>query len=168
MIWREHRFRLQVLLILVGFSISPLVYFQLRDTPKAEVPNPPAGAAIAELPPLVIFKMPPAETFDAILERPIFSPERRPVPEPEEAEKPKIITSSVPLAVTLKGTIVDGPERTAILFDQRKKSIISLKESGQFQSWTLSHIGPEEVTFTRDGVEQHLMLKFGLKPAGTR
>jgi hypothetical protein len=115
------------------------------------------------------FAMPPAESFDAILARPIFNFNRRPGVEPgesKEPEKPGIITPAAPLTVTLKGTIVDGRERTAILVDRRKKAIIALQENGQFQGWTLSDVGPEEVTFTRDGVEQRLMLKFGDMPAG--
>ena len=170
MIGRKHRLRLPMLLILVGFGISPLVYSQLRATPNAQVPSPPASTALAELQQIVqqpAFAMPPAESFGAILARPLFNFDRRPGVEPEEPkepEKPRTITPAVPLAVTLKGTIVDGPERTAILVDPRKRAIIALRENGEFQGWTLSDVGPEEVTFTRDGVEQRLMLKYGDMP----
>jgi hypothetical protein len=161
-----------MLLILVGFGISPLVYSQLRATPNAEVPSPPASTALAELQQIVqqpAFAMPPAESFDAILARPMFNFNRRPGVEPEELdepEKPKTITPAAPLAVILKGTIVDGPERMAILVDSRKKAIIALQEKGEFQGWTLSDVGPEKVTFSRDGVEQSLMLKYGDMPPG--
>lgn len=167
MIGRKHRSRLPILLVLVGLCISPVVYSQLRATPKVEIPGAPASMALAELRKLVqqpAFAMPPAESFDAILARPMFNFTRRPGIEPGELlepEEPKVFTPAVPLAVTLKGTIVDGSERTAILIDPRKKAIIALRENGQFQGWILSDVGPEEVTFTRGGIEKHLMLKYG-------
>jgi hypothetical protein len=161
-----------MLLILVGFGISPLVYSQLRATPNAEVPSPPDSMAVAELQQIVqqpAFAMPPAESFGAILARPLFNFDRRPGVEPEEPkepEKPKTITPAARLAVKLKGTIVDGSERTAILVDPRKKAIIGLRKNGEFQGWTLSDVGQEEVTFTRGGIERRLMLKYGDMPPG--
>lgn len=149
-----------------------LPFYPHRDAAPADdaVPAPvPAGAAssVAALNPLAALK---PEDFNAIVERPLFNPTRRPAPPPQpvvqpvEAEQPSEPPPTEasqpdvkPEDFTLLGiTSVDGTA-TALVRWNPTNQIYHAKQDQLVSDWHLRSIGALDVTLERDG--QTLQLK---------
>ncbi len=149
--------------VLLGLCLvlAAFVYVQVRR----EAPGPaPSGAGatppLAALPDQPRFTMAPAEDFTTILERPLFSPTRRPpaqgvaaaaAPEPE-------------LQVTLVGVIISSEEQIAIVRLNDADRFARLSVGDSFQGWTLDSIEPRRITFRRGDLEEHIELSYDVPP----
>lgn len=109
------------------------------------------------------FTLPPPEEFNAIVDRPLFSPDRRP-PEnasPTEASSPAAETGGdAPRQIVLAGTATDQANRAvAILHDVSQGVQFRVWVGDQVNGWRVKEIRPrmvvlatatEEVTVTLD------------------
>lgn len=149
------------LLLGVCLALAAFVYVQVL----AEAPGP-APSDGGETPPLAAlparpsYAMAPVEDFSEILERPLFSPTRRPpaqgvaataAPEPE-------------LQVTLVGVIISSEEQIAIVRLKDAGRFARLSVGDSFQGWILDSIEPSRVTFRRGDVEEHIELTYDVPP----
>jgi hypothetical protein len=97
----------------------------------------------------------PLETLSTTLERPLFSPSRRPPPlvvgaphappprrplKPAEPERPPL---------TLVGTVVGKTDGFGIFIDTSTNAIVRLKTGGAFQGWLLRSVRGREVTLKK-------------------
>ena len=115
------------------------------------LPDLPAGPS---------FVMAPAGSFSAILERPLFSPTRRP-----PAEGTVTIESAEPeLEVTVVGIIISSEEQIAIIKPKGGSQLVRLSEGDSFQGWTLETIEPDRITFRRGDIEEHIELSYDEPP----
>ena len=132
---------------------------QLGAPEPAEV----AGGQVPPLPDLPAepsFVMAPAESFSAILERPLFSPTRRP-----PAEGTVTLESAEPeLEVTVVGIIISSEEQIAIIKPKGESRFVRLSEGDSFQGWTLETIEPDRITFQRGDIEEHIELTYDEPP----
>ena len=149
------------LLLGVCLALAALVYVQAG----MEAPGPaPSGGGetppLAALPAQPYYAMAPVEYFSTILERPLFSPSRRPlvqgvaaVPAPESQ-----------LQVTLVGVIISSEEQIAIvrLTDASRFARLSVGDS--LQGWILGSIEPDRITFRRGDVEEIIELTYDVPP----
>lgn len=152
---RKSGYRVPVLLLLVCTVLVWLVYRQLAAPPSPEAATDPsalAEAAVPELPPKPQFSMRPIEDFRAVLERPIFSPTRRPPP----VEEGGSVVESGGATFTLKGILIDDQERVALFRPGRGAKIVRLGEGDRLEGWTLVRIEADRVTLERGGVEKVL------------
>jgi hypothetical protein len=104
---------LPVLLLAGCLGLGWEIYQQLVVSPA---PRPVALAAgpaepLPEPSEEVSFVMPPADDFAEVMERPLFSPSRRP---PSEAALMVEVAANDPLDLELTGVIASGDQRTAI------------------------------------------------------
>ena len=149
----------KVLLFLLFILVCGSLGWELNrqwQTPLPERTAPEAGQdGVAALPADPQFRMPPEESYSAILERPLFSPSRRP---PEDA--PSEVVTSRDLEITFKGVIISAGERWALLERTDGKGKLRLQEGDEFQGWILEAIEAQRVIFRQDAEEKALPLLF--------
>lgn len=144
-------------LALLCAGLGGLVYVQLQGLSASPSPASASGAA-AELPepqPLPEVEMPAKQEFSAIVERPLFSPSRRPAEGGETAAAP-----AQALEIALTGVIISEDERIALLRPQGRQRTLRLRQGDTYEGWTVADIREHSVTFRRDGSETEVELKF--------
>jgi len=89
----------------------------------------------------------PLEHFRAIVERPLFSPTRR--PPPSAAAEP----DAGPRQFQLKGVVVSAREQRALVVSQSTGKSYQVKTGDVVEGWRVERITAQSATFTKDGVE---------------
>ncbi len=149
------------LLMGVCLTLAAFVTVQVQ----MEVPEPASWtsgetASLAVLPAQLNYAMAPVEDFSLILERPLFSPTRR--PPAEGAVTPEISESE--LQVTLVGVIISSEEQIAIVRLKDVTRFARLSVGDSFQGWILDSIEPSRITFRRGDIEEHIELTYDVPP----
>ncbi len=150
------------LLLGVCIALASVVYGQLRMTPPKPAPGDGNGEApaLAALPAQPRYTLAPAEDFLEVLERPLFSPTRRP-----PAEGTVAVASSEPeLEVTLVGVIISSEEQIAIVKPKDGSRLLRLSVGDSFQGWAVESIEPSRIIFRRGDIEEHIELTYDLPP----
>ncbi len=158
---RRPEWVLPTALLALCAGLGWLVYQGLQAAPP---PGPVAAAGGAPpldaLPEETVFVMPPEQSFAAILERPLFSPTRRPPPEGIAS-----VAGPVPtLKIDVVGIVISEQEQFALILTENSKEIVRLIVGDEFQGWTLEDIEPERVTFRRGEIEEQIGLSFDRPP----
>lgn len=125
------------------------------------VPNAPQSRLDATLPDPPQFDAPILARFTETLERPLFTPTRR--PPKVEAAAPVPQAPRVPLDLTLKGVIFSPDERVAIFAPKSgrvDRKVLRLPEGASYEGWTLETIAPKAAIFRRGKTEEQLELLF--------
>ena len=154
--------RLLLLLLLIsacgglGWELSRQWQAPLPEQPPASSGQP---AGVAAIPPPPEFSMPPAGSFSAIVERPLFAATRRP---PEEQADEPVISRDLP--ITLTGVNISAGERWALFKRNDGKGNLRLQEGDEFQGWLLEAIEPQQVTFRQGEEAKVLALAFDEAP----
>jgi hypothetical protein len=115
------------------------------------------GAPVS-LPPLrpePRFAMPPDSSFAAVLERPLFSPTRRPV---QTAAGNASLTTSVEF--TLFGVVISGGERYALVKPSNGDALERLNEGGELVGWSAVSITPDRLLLRRGTVQKEVVLDY--------
>ena len=137
--------------------------WQLSQQPvRIDEPSPAAAApAPAAEAPLVT---PAAGAFAAIVERPLFSPTRRPpAAAPPPAPAPEVVAAPTPLApmdFSLAGVVISGGTRSALVQMQADGRQVRVAEGGAIDGWTLVTVEPQRAVFRRDDSVQALVLDY--------
>lgn len=152
-------------LLLEGSSEAPATVAAARPRPPGEAVGAPADPALG-----VILRatqrldLPPPEAFAAVLERPLFTPSRRPAravvpvaavasdPEPEleaerQAEEPPF---------RLVGTVSRRGRSEALVAPAAGGELARLGPGAELEGWVVTEIGPDHVEVERDGVRRRL------------
>ncbi len=149
------------LMLGVCAALAWTVYWEIQV--GAPEPVEAAGGQappLSDLPAEPSFVMAPAESFSAILERPLFSPTRRP---PAEGTV-TIETGEPELEVTVVGIIISSEEQIAIIKPKGGSQFVRLSEGDSFQGWILETIEPDRITFQRGDIEEHIELTYDEPP----
>ena len=115
--------------------------------------------------------LPPPERFAVIVERPLFSPTRRPAPPQAEvaqapgqpAREPGAAAEAEPPPVvdfTLVGIVIAGQERYALVERHADGRVVQVPEGGDVGGWFAVLIDPERAVFRNGAVEEELVLKY--------
>lgn len=106
---------------------------------------------------------PGLETFDAIDDRPLFSPSRRPSENQGQQagdRKEEFIGKYL-----LQGIVIGEAQRLALLVDPATKTTLRLAEGEDVGGWVAREIGEDFVRFEAKGVEKMIRLpKSGNEP----
>jgi general secretion pathway protein N len=99
----------------------------------------------------------PLNSLNAIRERPIFSPSRRPpavaipyVAPAQPAPVPTPVVEAERPAVTLVGTVIHDSESIAIFLDANTQAAVRVKLGDQYSGWVLRSVQPRAVVFEKD------------------
>ncbi len=155
---RRSGWRVPFVLGLACAGLGWMTYEQVRVSPTAPAradvaPAQPADLAMPK--PMPQFAMPPLEAFAAVVERPIFSPDRRP-PAAEAALKED---SAAPQAV-LTGIIIAESERIALVRTEADGRIVRLRPGQRVDGWRLVAVEPDRAMFRRGEAEVILELAY--------
>ena len=155
---------LPMLLLALCLVLGWFVYQGLRADSRLP-PAPPAGGsggemALDEIPSLSAFVLPPRAQFEVILERPLFSPTRRP---PAQGTA-TVAAPEAALKLDLVGVVISGGEKIALIIPQGGTAIQRLAIGDSFQGWLLESIEPQSVTFRRGEIEEQIELSFDRPP----
>jgi len=89
----------------------------------------------------------PLERFRAIVERPLFSPTRR--PPPSQAAEP----DERPRQFQLKGVVVSAREQYALIVSQSTGKSYNVRTGDVVEGWRVERITGESAALSKDGVE---------------
>ncbi len=131
------------------------------DRPAATAQAAKSGAA--PQPAAGQFKMPPMTTFQATLDRPVFSPSRRP-------KAGAAVVVSQDLAVTLTGISGTAEKPLVNLKPQDGGDSVILRQGQKYRGWTLSEINSKlkRVVFRRGDDEVKVEMMFEAAPRQVR
>lgn len=125
---------------------------EVESLPPAEPLSPPE--------PMPEFALPPVSEFEEVVERPIFSPTRRP---PAEGTAP-VGAPAPELELELIGVVLSQSEQTAIVMPTATQEALRLALGDAYQGWTLVRIEADRATFTRGDQEETLLLSYDRPP----
>jgi hypothetical protein len=108
--------------------------------------SPPAQATAPALP-----SLPPLASYATIVERPLFSPSRRPALGARTALGP-----SIESRYRLVGIIAAGPKKKALVAEGARR--VEIAEGDTLDGWTVAAIGKDRVTLTSPTGEAALKL----------
>ncbi len=134
-------------LFLAGFAAWPWLV-----PPVPAVPPLIAGPTAASAPALAA--LPPLASYAAIVERPLFSPSRRPAPGAEPAAAASTVSR-----YRLLGIIGSGPKKSAFVADGARR--IEIDAGGTLDGWTVKEIGQDSITLTSPTGDAVLKLTAG-------
>lgn len=155
---RSPKLILCVLLICGNAALAWQIYREVRSSPvepriaKAVVQKSttPQVMSIAK------FVMPQEDRFIAIVERPLFSPSRRP---PPGIDTPTGQGNEI--HAILSGIVHDNAARLILLRPEASDELLLLREGQAFDGWTLSQVERERAVFRSGDREAVLELVFG-------
>jgi hypothetical protein len=82
---------------------------------------------------------------------------------PQAASIPPRPALLPPQGLTLRGTIVSGPFRSAIFERAARKDYIRVEEGAQLEGWTLAKVTRSEIVLRASGQELTIKLEAGLR-----
>ena len=108
--------------------------------------------------------MKPLDDFSEIAQRPLFIPSRRPLPPNTEPPRPGPRTAERH-RFTLKGVVIVGDERMAVLVNQRRRSrtVLRVVEGQQIDGWLVEAIMPDRVVLRQGETREEVALRDNLK-----
>jgi hypothetical protein len=95
---------------------------------------------------------PEKRRFEEVLERPLFTPDRRPAPEPTVSAAP--VTQANQIRLKLEGIAITSGTRVAIFRDLSNNQLLRLAEGMKHQGWLVEQVSSESAKLTR-GEEIH-------------
>ena len=141
------------LLLLLGTASAALalgIRNDLRrpaETPASARLNAAASSQTLELPEMPKYDPPPIERFAATLDRPLFSPDRRP---PKGQPITTGIVEDRALTATLQGVLFANSGSIALLTAVGESTTVRVSQGELFLGWRLLEIHPDKVVFGRD------------------
>ena len=120
--------------------------------------------------PAPVFALPPLEEFNAVVERPLFTPDRRPPQNAPAAEAPaaNVDQGGSEQQVVLVGTAMDQGNRTvAILNDVSQGIQFRVRVGDQVGGWTIKAIKPRTIVLTTMAQEVTVTLEEPTLPPAT-
>jgi len=156
------------LLVLLA-TASAVLALRIRDDlqrpPEPLVAARPDAAALGqtiEIPEMPKYDPPPIERFAEALDRPLFSPDRRP---PEGEQSGAGVVEDRALSATLQGILFATSGSVALLTAVGESSPVRVSEGEVFLDWRLLEIHPDNVVFGRDEETVTLELIYKAQPA---
>jgi hypothetical protein len=152
-------------LVVACCALAWVIYQQLAAAPGPSLAGDPQAmqiAAVPDLPPEADFSMPPIDSFEAILQRPIFSPTRS----PSDGDAPTQEVVSGEFSFVLKGIVIGTKEGVALFRPGGGGKVVRVLEGGRLAGWTVVSIEPNQVTLSRGEAEK--VMEPSLDPPETR
>jgi len=152
--------RLTLVLLAACVGLGTLIERELRaaaaaapgQPPPVEAP-PPAqseGSVPLEPPPVAAL-----QSYQEILDRPLFVSGRQPPPEPQQAVARQTVR---PLRYALEGIAISRHARVAVLRDMTGRQIVSVAQGDELEGWEVKEVRPDRVVLTSGEQTQELAL----------
>ncbi len=164
-----------VLVALITLLAGGLLWQELAG--PEPLPPVPIRADDWTLPQVEEVRIPPLEHYEAMLARPLFNPDRKPVDMGEQGDVPGDKPGEVvekeppqPLEIVLRGVILLPEHKIALLEDSKGTQHMRVREGdplkGDFSQWTLVELNARSAKFRQEGTghEEELRLQVYGKP----
>jgi len=146
----------------ICLGLAVLLYHELNALETSADPEMPVDARMVQpLPQETTFAMAPIEKFSAIIDRPIFSPSRRPATKQPGSEEQQQRSN-----LALFGIAISAGERIALVGMERGTGLIRMKKGEAFSGWVLVDIERDRVLLRKGSVDEALELNYGVPPSG--
>lgn len=155
---RKANFWVPMALLLICLALVVLIYQQLTMATDSEALARSLTERKVDLPDLPLtqqFTMAKITDYRAVLDRPLFSPNRRPPPEDTTTA-----AANKEFDFDLKGVVIKDDVRTALFRRQTDGEVVRLTKGDEIQGWTLTEIELDFVVIERDGREEVLEPSF--------
>ncbi|MDQ2090850.1 type II secretion system protein N [Marimonas arenosa] len=142
------------------------LYRELSRTPleNQALPGPDGEPEVQGLSDILKYDPPPLAAFNAVLEKPLFSPTRQPPETVEDDSTPpaedRSVTSPQRLRAKLLGVVVSESRHLAILEVPSEPTVVYVSKGEELLGWTLKELGPDTVEFERNGETVTLTLEY--------
>lgn len=138
-----------------------VVLVELQNPPRLTIPEDTSHAAMASLDKLTDqvpgnFMLAPLSQYREIVERPLFSPSRRPPVVSDTVDQEEIADSSV---FTLLGVAVTPERMVALVQINKAKKVVRLDVGEEVDGWTLEAVHKDSVTLRNGDLTEDLPLK---------
>ena len=140
------------MLLLAGAALAPWLH-GTAGTGRQQTPGQPAPPA-----PLDFNDPGPLETYDGILERPVFLASRRPGPQVENRPGQPgevLLLDRYPVV----GVVIAGGTRMVLIRQETDGSIRRIAQGAVLDGWTLSEITRERLVLEMAGKSREVLLK---------
>jgi len=139
-----------------GLLMACVIYAEIRARPVIEDGTSAPMAQTRTRPSLSAGRaaMPAKTRYAAIVERPVFSPTRRP---PSEAA---IEATAPTLDFSLFGVVNSAGEQSALIKPSAGGEPVRVKEGDDFSGWTVARIASDRILVRHDAMERELLLDF--------
>ena len=127
-------------------------------TPLAAAASKPANSAEPDG-----FTAPAAQAYSEISERPLFSPNRRPVPRHTAPEAIGAVSSFV-----FAGSVISKTERVALVQHGHPGKLVRLREGDQLEGWTVVSIDADRVVIEHGSEREELKPREKASPTSPR
>jgi type II secretory pathway component PulC len=145
-------------------GLAAVVYRELSSAETSiDSVSPVAKGTIQALRPEKSFAMAPIEKFSAIVERPIFSADRRPASKMAGSEKQAQRPRS---KLTLYGIAISAGERIALVGAERGTGLIRVKRGDALSGWVVVDIERTRLLLRQGSRDEQLELNYGIPPPG--
>jgi hypothetical protein len=115
----------------------------------ADAPAPAQGSSNVTLSnPLALQSL---ERLSATVDRPLFSPSRRPPPEPAAQASQPPVPPAPPPNLVLSGIVMDGERARAVVRVGAEKKILHAQIGDNIDGWTVSQIEGRKLVLSLDG-----------------
>jgi hypothetical protein len=152
--------RLPTLRLTHALGAAAIVFAALAAWPWIVPPVPAIGqlAAPPASAPASLAALPPLATYPAIVERPLFTPSRRPPPGTTAAAPGPSIESRY----RLLGIVATGPKKKAFIAEGARH--LDIAEGDTLDGWSVKEIGADRVLLASPAGEAALKLKSAAEP----
>ena len=139
-----------------GLVMACIVYAEIRARPVIRSGALSEGAVANRVPPLPLSRstMPAKENFAVIVERPLFSPSRRP---------PAVSAAAAPIPApdfSLFGVVISAGEPFALVKPSTGGDPVRITEGESMSGWTVARIEADRILVRHDAAERELLLDF--------
>lgn len=108
------------------------------------------------------FTAPGISAYREITERPLFTADRQPPPEPDAA--PAVAVEQSPLRLELEGVAITPEASIVLVRDLASNKLLRLGKGMQHQGWEVTAVTANGATFKRGAVSQEVLLRIDDAP----
>lgn len=139
-----------------GLLMACIIYAEIRARPVLEDGTSAPTAQTRTRPALPAGReaMPEKTRYAAIVERPVFSPTRRP---PSDAATE---AAAPTLDFSLFGVVSSAGDQSALIKPSAGGEPVRVKEGEDFSGWTVARIASDRILVRHDAMERELLLDF--------
>jgi hypothetical protein len=146
----------------VCLGLALLIRNELTNPPAPPAPQQALADAVAvePLPPEPVLSPAALDLFSEVIERPVFSPTRRP-PEAPAPPAPERAPVKANLEFTLAGIIISEKGRFVLAVPKGNKGdVVRVGEGRSIDGWTVARVEPDRALFRRGEAESLMILQF--------
>lgn len=160
---------MKVVLLGLCMLFVVVLFLQWKDWPDPlpEAGEEPSPSSLEDMPSadslstsgLDAISLRPEDNYVTVLERPLFLPERRPLPEElvlETANDQSAEAADV-ARLDVNATLIISPSEASVwLQDPDHKELVRLRLGDEYEGWTVAEINPDQILMERQGVTETL------------